>query len=230
MRGYSDLSIHPRVGLFAYVPEREWRSICAAGISVQFQPSSVLLRQGDPTEHVHVIVAGCVKATRCEVDGSQALLTLRAAGDVVGDMSAVDRRPRSATVTALTEVITYWLSGEQFRRFLARPAMAAGFAAYTVGRLRESDRQRTEMAVLPVRQRLARTLMRLNREGSRASGRLPIRLPQRELAELIGASRNAVVAELAALRAQGIVVTRRRETEVVDLERLARLADEPRVD
>ncbi|GIF07421.1 Crp/Fnr family transcriptional regulator [Actinoplanes siamensis] len=218
--------MHQGAGLLAHLAPPEWRDICAAGIPVHFRTSSVLLRQGDPTDHVHVIVAGCVKATRCEPDGSQALLTLRAAGDVVGDLAAVDRGPRSATVTALTDVISHLLSGEQFRRILARPTVAAGFAAYTVGRLREADRHRTEMAVLPVRQRLFRTLLRLDR----AAGRPPIRLPQRELAELIGASRNAVVAELAALRRQGVVATGRREIEVVDLERLAAIADESTMD
>jgi CRP/FNR family cyclic AMP-dependent transcriptional regulator len=219
--GYSELSINSRVGLLAYLPQPEWRNVCAGGIPVHYPPRTVLLRQGDQTEHVHVIVAGCVKATRCEPDGSQALLTLRAAGDVVGDMAAVDRRPRSATITALTDVITHLLSGEQFRRFLTRPAVAAGFAAYTVGRLREADKQRTELAVLPVGQRLARTLLRLNRASGPA-----IRLPQRELAELIGASRNAVVAELARLRDQGIVVTGRREISIVDPARLVEAAGE----
>lgn len=219
--GYSGLSIRPGLGLLAYMPQQEWRNVCASGIAVHFPPRAVLLRQGDRTEHVYVIVAGCVKATRCEPDGSQALLTLRAAGDVVGDMAAVDRRPRSATVTALTDVITHLLGGEQFRRFLARPTVAAGFAAYTVGRLREADRQRTELAVLPVRQRLARTLLRLDQAGGPA-----IRLPQWELAELIGASRNAVVAELARLRDQGIVMTGRREISIGDPARLMEAAGE----
>lgn len=216
------------MGLYAHLSPPEWHNVCAAGVPVHYQPRAVLLRQGESTEHVHIIVAGCVKATRSESDGSQALLTLRAAGDVVGDLSAVDRRPRSATVTALTDVITHLLSGEQFRRFLTLPSVAAGFAAYTVGRLREADRQRTEMAVLSVRQRLARTLLRLDRAGGHTPG--PIRLPQWELAELVGASRNAVVAELASLRDQGIVVTRRRQIDVVDSERLTVVAAEPATD
>ncbi|MEV6349516.1 Crp/Fnr family transcriptional regulator [Actinoplanes sp. NPDC051851] len=216
--------MYPGVGLFAHLAQQEWQRLCDAGIPVHFPPRAVLLRQGDPTEHVHLIVAGCVKATRCEPDGSQALLTIRSAGDVVGDMAAVDRRPRSATVSALTDVVTHLLSGEQFRRFLAIPPVATGFATYTVGRLREADLQRAEMAVLPVRRRLARTLLRLDREARHLPGRPPVRLPQWELAELIGASRNAVVAELTVLRDQGVVVTRRREIAIADERRLAAIA------
>jgi CRP-like cAMP-binding protein len=203
-------------GLVAHLPEDEWRRVLQTGIRVRFETRDVLLYQGDTTQHVHVILAGCVKVVRSESDGSRAILTLRAAGDVVGDLAAVDLRPRSATVMALTTTFTRLLTGPQFRRFLTRPAFAAGFTAYTVTRLRASDAQRTALAVLPVRERLARALIQLDLESRRVDGQPAIRLSQAELAELVGASRNAVVDELTALRHAGIVVTGRREVTIVD--------------
>jgi len=207
---------HGESGLVAHLPQDEWYRVQHTGIPVRFEPRDVLLRQGDTTQHVHVVLAGCVKIVRSESDGSRAILTLRAAGDVVGDLAAVDLQPRSATATALTTTITRLLTGPQFRRFLTRPAFATGFATYTVSRLRTSDAQRTALAVLPVRERLARALIQLDRESRRADGRSAIRLSQAELAELVGASRNAVVAELSALREAGIVATGRRDITIVD--------------
>jgi len=203
-------------GLVAHLSEDEWHRVQNTGIPVRFEPRDVLLRQGDTTQHVHVVLAGCVKIARSETDGSRAILTLRAAGDVVGDLAAVDLQPRLATVTALTTTITRLLTGPQFRRFLTRPAFAVGFATYTVSRLRTSDAQRAALAVLPVRDRLARALIQLDRESRRADGQPAIRLSQAELAELVGASRNAVVTELTALREAGIVATGRREVTIVD--------------
>ncbi|MFV2107684.1 MULTISPECIES: Crp/Fnr family transcriptional regulator [unclassified Micromonospora] len=203
-------------GLVAHLPQEEWLRVRSTGIPVRFEPRDVLLRQGDTTQHVHVVLAGCVKIVRSERDGSRAILTLRVAGDVVGDLAAVDLQPRSATVTALTTTVTRLLTGPQFRRFLGRPAFATGFASYTVSRLRTSDVQRTALALLPVRERLARALVQLHTESQRADGQPAIRLSQAELAELVGASRNAVVAELTALREAGIVTTGRREVIIVD--------------
>ncbi|MFF5217835.1 Crp/Fnr family transcriptional regulator [Micromonospora sp. NPDC000442] len=203
-------------GLVAYLPQDEWRRVQETGIPVRFEPRDVLVRQGDATQHVYVLLAGCVKIVRSESDGSRAMLTLRVAGDVVGDLAAVDLQPRSATATALTTTVTRLLTGPQFRRFLTRPEFAPGFAAYTVRRLRISDAQRAALALLPVRDRLARALIQLDRESRRADGPPAIRLSQAELAELVGASRNAVVAELAALREAGIVVTGRRDVTIVD--------------
>jgi len=203
-------------GFAACLPPDEWHLVQRTGIPVRFEPRDVLLRQGDTTQHVHVVLAGCVKIVRSESDGSRAILTLRAAGDVVGDLAAVDLQPRSATVTALTATVTRLLTGAQFRRFLTRPGFATGFATYTVSRLRSSDAQRTALAVLPVRERLVRALVQLDRESRRAEERSSIRLSQTELAELVGASRNAVVAELTALREAGVVATGRREVTVRD--------------
>jgi CRP/FNR family cyclic AMP-dependent transcriptional regulator len=207
---------HGESGFAARLPQDEWNRVQNTGIPVRFEPRDVLLRQGDTTQHVHVVLAGCVKIVRSESDGSRAILTLRAAGDVVGDLAAVDLQPRSATVTALTTTITRLLTGAQFRRLLTRSDFATAFATYTVSRLRSSDAQRTALAVLPVRERLARALIQLDRESRRAGGRGAIRLSQAELAELIGASRNAVVAELTALRKAGVVRTGRRDVSVVD--------------
>jgi CRP/FNR family cyclic AMP-dependent transcriptional regulator len=207
---------HGGSGFAACLPPDEWHLVEHTGIPVRFEPRDVLLRQGDTTQHVHVVLAGCVKIVRSETDGSRAILTLRAAGDVVGDLAAVDLQPRSATVTALTTTVTRLLTGAQFRRFLTRPGFAAGFATYTVSRLRSSDAQRTALAVLTVRERLARALIQLDRESRRANDRPVIRLSQTELAELIGASRNAVVAELTVLREAGIVSTGRREVTIAD--------------
>ncbi|MET0416706.1 MAG: Crp/Fnr family transcriptional regulator [Actinoplanes sp.] len=207
---------HGESGLVAHLPQDEWHRVQHTGIPVRFEARDVLLRQGDATQHVHVILAGCVKIVRSESDGSRAILTLRAAGDVVGDLAAVDRQPRSATVIALTSTVTRLLTGPQFRRFLTRPAFAAGFTTYTVSRLRSSDAQRAALAMLPVRERLARALIQLDLESRRADGRSAIRLSQTELAELVGASRNAVVAELTALREARIVATGRRAITIVN--------------
>lgn len=224
MSHYQKWIAPPAGGLFGTLPETEWEQILQVGVRVRFAARDLLFRQGDQGRHVHVILAGCVKVARCEPDGAQAMLTVRAAGDVVGDFAALDGRPRFATVTALTTVLTQLLTGDQFRGFVSRPDVSRAFTRYTVDRLREADIQRTELAVLPVRQRLARALLRLAEENRRIPGRPPVSLPQQELAELVGASRNAVVGELSALRAAGVLRTGRRAVTIVDAGALARCA------
>lgn len=203
--------------LAARVSPEDWADLVAAGVPVAFLDRQILFHQGDAGRHVFVLRAGTVKVVRAEADGGQAILTVRTAGDVLGDMAALDHSARSATVVAMGRVAAQMVTAAQFRDFVSRPSVAPGFALYTVDRLREADLQRSEMALLPVRVRLARTLLRLL-DGS------VVRMAQQDLARYAGASRNAVVEELALLRAAGIIHTRRGATVVRDIQQLRCIA------
>jgi CRP-like cAMP-binding protein len=187
--------------------------LVSIGIPVRFERGQTLFDQGDGSRHVFAIQSGAVKVFRREVDGGQAMLTVRALGDVIGDMAALDGKRRSATVTALTTLLARQLTAEQFRRYVDSPGVASAFTTYTIQRLREADQQRTEIALLPVRVRLARCLLRL----TTPQGAPVVLLPQFALAQMVGASRNAVVEELAVLRADGVIATGRCAVHITDV-------------
>jgi CRP/FNR family transcriptional regulator, cyclic AMP receptor protein len=199
------------------VPAAEWADLVSAGVPVRFLGRQILFHQGEAGRHVFVVQEGTVKVLRLESDGGQALLSVRTSGDVVGDMAVLDQGVRSATVVALGRVHAQMVTAAQFRTFVARPSVAPGFALYTVERLRQSDIQRSELALLPVRTRLARTLLRLAVDSA-------VDLAQQDLARYVGASRNAVVEELSTLREAGIVSTRRQSIGICDITSLRRVA------
>ncbi|MEV7628690.1 Crp/Fnr family transcriptional regulator [Actinoplanes sp. NPDC089786] len=210
--------------LSARIPADDWAVLQVSGVLVHFERDQVLFRQGDAGRHVYVVLDGSVKVVRAEADGGQTLLTVRAGGDVVGDVAALDHGTRSGTVTALAPVRARMLTAKQFQLFVQRPSVSIGFTRYTVERLRQADVQRSEIAVLPVRTRLARALLRLT-ASQQASGEDPvIRLSQQDVAHYAGASRNAVVDVIGELRAAGIISTTRRATQVIDPEALRRVA------
>jgi CRP-like cAMP-binding protein len=215
---------YPAAGLAAHLSADHWTALVATGITVHFQRGQRLFDQGDPGRHVYVILEGAVKVVQLEPDGGQAMLTVRTVGDVVGDMAALDGRPRSATVTALSSLLGRMLTAEQFRRYVDRPGVAAGFTKYLLARLREADERGTELALLPVRVRLARCLLRLAVvPPSDPTVRL-VSLPQAAIAQLVGASRNAIVAELATLRSARVIATRRGAVVIEDVAALRRCA------
>jgi CRP/FNR family cyclic AMP-dependent transcriptional regulator len=96
----------------------------------------------------------------------------------------------------------------EFTRFVAEHRLVATLLRHTIGRLRESEQIRVELATSTVSIRLAAALVRLTaRSSPEPGGGVDIRLTQSELAQLIGASRNAVGITLARWRAQGWVTT-----------------------
>ena len=72
-----------------------------------FEAGSVLMRQGDDSDCMHVIVSGQVRVEREEPRlGNPILLAELGPGEIVGELGVVLGAPRSATVTALEDTET----------------------------------------------------------------------------------------------------------------------------
>jgi CRP-like cAMP-binding protein len=116
------------------------------------------------------------------------------------------------------------LPAKEFSTMLeSRPAVAVELVRTLAGHLRHADRRRVDFGGYGTIRRLARLVVELAAPDGVAAGTpkvVTMTLSQRELAGLIGASRESVVRALAALRQQGLVETSRRSVTVRDLETL----------
>lgn len=204
-------------------------ALAAAGTVRRFRAGAVLFHEGDPSEHVALITAGRVKIVAGGDNGAESVLAVRGPGDLVGELSAIDGRPRSATARALERVEAVLITGPALHQVLAEhPGAALALLRTVVGRLRDSDRRRVEFGSAGSLTRLARRLVALADEYGRpeADGSIRIGLPvtQEELAGWVGASRESVARAFAALRTAGILTTGRRTVTILDAEGLRRMA------
>jgi CRP/FNR family cyclic AMP-dependent transcriptional regulator len=201
------------------------------GIRRAFPRGSALFTEGDLGERVFMIERGWVTLRSAGPDGEEMILALRGPGEVVGEMSAFDGAPRTATALAVEEVEAVVAPARSVAAVLEQDVRAANdFARILVTRLRESDRQRVEFTVLDTLARVARRLMDLaDRFGEPTDEGVRVELPlsQEELASWCGASREATVKALRTLREVGGITTGRRMVTVHDrlaLERHARMS------
>ncbi len=186
---------------------------------------SVLLLEGDAANRVWVIVEGMVKVTSLRSDGQESILALRGAGDVVGELAAIDDGPRSGTVTAVVRTEVQTLASQEFLRFVStEPEAALALLRELVGRLRDADQQRVAHAADDVPTRLAACLLELGEshgvDGPEGLIEIDLPLTQVDLAALVGSSRDAVARALQRWRGQGLVTTARRRVVLVDPTRL----------
>jgi CRP-like cAMP-binding protein len=196
------------------------------GRPVRFQPGEQIFGQGEASDHIAIISAGIVKITAATASGREALLGLRGAGELVGELAAIDGSPRSATVRALDRVQARLVPAVIFRQFLrTHPDALFAVLAAVVVRLRESDRHRLEFVDCDVPERVRLLLAELVRSHGRPESdsgtvRIGLGLSQQDIAGATGASREAVAKALRELRRQGIVTTGRRRITVRDVPRL----------
>src|SRR3954447_1175170 len=84
-----------------------------------------LFHEGQVPDQVLLIRAGVVKVMRITPAGREVVLAFRGAGELVGEQSAIDFAPRSATVVAVEPVSALGLTHQAFRAFLLDHPSAA---------------------------------------------------------------------------------------------------------
>jgi CRP/FNR family transcriptional regulator, cyclic AMP receptor protein len=192
----------------------------------RFPRGQALMHAGQVPQDVFVLRSGRVKVSAVASSGRQVLLAFRGPGDLVGELSALDERPRSASIVALEPVEALVLTHEQFRALLGQHP-AASFALLRVlsDRLRDADLKRLQFAGYTAMSRVAFCLLELcDRFGQAEADAVDILLPisQEELAGWAGSSLESVGRSLQTMRGLGWIETRRRAIRVLDREALRR--------
>lgn len=85
----------------------------------RFSPGEVVIRQGDPGDRMFLVIAGELEVTQQGSDGNRVLAHL-GAGQYFGERALLRDAPRSATVTASTEVRCLSLTSVDFQEVLAK--------------------------------------------------------------------------------------------------------------
>jgi CRP/FNR family transcriptional regulator, cyclic AMP receptor protein len=194
----------------------------------QYPAGASLYLEGESCSTVIVVVSGRVKVFSLTEHGEEILLAVRGPGALLGELSAVDGAPRSASVAALEPVTALVVPIAAFVEFLRGHGDAAiSLLQLVTSRLRDSDRKRVEGAAFDIPARVARRLVELADRFGEPDGqgvRIAVALSQDELAGWVGASREAVAKALRVLRDRGFLVTGRRTMTVLDLDGLRRRA------
>ncbi|HEY7075906.1 MAG TPA: Crp/Fnr family transcriptional regulator [Solirubrobacteraceae bacterium] len=186
----------------------------------RFRRGEALFSEGDIADRVFLLESGWVIVRSAVVDGDDVVLGLRGPGEVLGELSVLDGKPRSATAIAIADLEAIITPADHLTRTLAGdPAANHELLVVIADRLREADRRRLEFATKDTLGRIATRLLELaDRFGEPADDGLHIDLPlhQEDLASWCGASRESTVRAMRTLRRLGIVTTGRRAVVIHD--------------
>jgi CRP/FNR family transcriptional regulator, cyclic AMP receptor protein len=125
------------VDLFKTIPGEELSYIAQITDEVEFTPTQTVVKEGDQGDAMYLIVDGKVKVHRGE-----SVLAELGSSQCFGEMSILDAEPRSATVTAITELTLLKIQREDFKELLAeKPDISQGIIKVLTRRLREANRR-----------------------------------------------------------------------------------------
>lgn len=207
-------------------PDRDF--LVGQGLIRRLPANRALMHEGDPTDHVLVLLSGWVRVYKNARNGQVVLLALRGPGDVIGDIAVLQGWPRTVTVETLQESEFAQYSHKEFLACMHdRPAIAIALARQSAARLRDAEEARILSATMDVAQRVASFLVRLaDTHGSPSREGVVVEMPltQQDVADSIGGSRRAVARALQTFRDRGLVATSRKRFVVSEPDVLRRLA------
>jgi CRP/FNR family transcriptional regulator, cyclic AMP receptor protein len=184
-------------GLLSGLPEPVLDELFGAAKVVRLRSDEVLFVAGDAGDGCYRVADGLLKVTMVSRSGSERILAFLGPGHVVGELSIIDGLPRSATVMAVRPTNLSFLSRAAFEEFAGKhPEIYKALVTLLAARLRETDGTIAAGSFLPVRGRVASTLLELAEHFGQdvGSGRIVIRqkIGQGDLAAMAGIARENV--------------------------------------
>jgi CRP-like cAMP-binding protein len=198
----------------------EWRTLESLGRLRSYPAGRPLFQEGDHGGTVFVVRGGRIKISTHTPAGREVVIALKGRGSFVGELSALDGRPRSATAVAIEPVQVLALSSESFNSFLEdHPRFAVHLLRLLAAQVRAASRLVTEREAGDVVSRVVNRLRVLGEDVREHTGSMsPVVLPlsQEDLAAWVGASREATSRALGHLRNEGLVTTGRQRITLLD--------------
>jgi CRP-like cAMP-binding protein len=213
---------------FAGLPSVDRRALLAGCERLRLAPGEMLFRQGDAvpagTGAFYGVVSGGIKASSLREDGKEAILAVLEAGNWFGEISLIDRQPRTHDATALGEAEVLALPRAAFDRLMKRPAFALAVCRMLAGRVRSLYGMVEDATLRSTRARVARRLLLLARgDATQAREARPVvPVSQEALAMMLGLSRQTLSKELQGLQQAGAVQLGYGRIEIASAARLER--------
>jgi CRP/FNR family transcriptional regulator, cyclic AMP receptor protein len=183
--------------LLAALPTELSQSLFAKARPLSLKADQTLFVTGDEGDGCYRVEEGLLKASIAAPAGGERILAILGPGSVVGELSMIDRGPRSASVTALRDSKLSFVGRSAFEAFgQSRPELYRHVATLLAQRLRDTDDALVATNFLSVKGRVARSLLSLAEAFGRdiGQGRILVRqkVSQSDLAAMAGIARENV--------------------------------------
>jgi CRP-like cAMP-binding protein len=220
------LDIIKNIPLFKGLPEPEAQELVSMMRAQKVKQGEVLFRKGSEGTTLYIIAQGAVKIVLPSRLGDEMIVTIFSEGDFFGEMALLDGFPRSADAVAVESSRLLLLNRTDFFRFLKKSETAIESVLSCLSeRLRKTDDLLEDTSFLNIPARFAKKLLELGETFGRKEGdslEISLRLTQKDLADMVGATRESINKELRVLRDKEIIELSGHTIRIVDMNRLKR--------
>lgn len=196
-----------RAVLFDGLDEGDLKRLAGIARETSLASGDALFEQGDESDGLYVIASGIVRIYLTADDTREATINLLEDGETIGEIALLDGLPRSAGAAALTDVKLIFIPRAPFLSLLDEStALARQIILTLCERLRAANAQVDQAIFHDLRHRLLvllRQLAIIHGHVEQDVAVVDLELTQGTLAQMLGASREAVNKQLRALAKEG---------------------------
>lgn len=214
----------PKTGFLASASQELANLLNSVATEVTLAEGEVLFEQGDTGDALYAIISGSLEFSILSREGRKLSLDVMRPGALFGEIALFDPGTRTATVTALEPSRVRGVkNADVLRKIRETPDLGIDMIQLAGERMRWMGSQLNEQVFLPMPARLARKILYLTVDGSEHLSMLT--LSQSELAEFVGATREAVSKTLSLWKRAGVIDVSRGGVKVLDRDALQVMAD-----
>ncbi len=212
---------------FRKLPAHTLEQIRSHGIRKRVQRGALIFAKGDPGSSLMAVLDGLVRIGAPTIDGHEVVLAQVSRGEIFGELAVIDGQPRSADATAAESCELIVIERRNFLPFiLSYPEVAIKLLELVCARLRQSNEHIEAVMFTGLPVRLARAILKLLKMTECDVGPLRLVITQRELSEMIGASREATNKRLRIWEKRGWIRLDHGALTVLNGRALSRINDE----
>ncbi len=195
--------------LFSELAEEDINYFASKGKIATYPKGELIVREGERSDHMYVIISGRVRVFADNDNNRKIILNIQEAGEYFGEIALIDESPRSASVETLEKSVLSKLSRQDFEKCIdERPDLAGSFLSALTLRIRYLTHSVKNLALNDVYHRVAYTLGKLAED---VDGEKVIKIPltHRDIAQMVGSSREMVTKLMRELQKRECIEIRR---------------------
>lgn len=198
-----------------------------------FHPHEQIVDRSSDSRDVCLIVEGRVRVVNYSLSGREITFDDIDTGGYLGELSAIDGGPRSASIVALTDTLVAFMSPRLFMETVTRnPAVAAMVMRRLTQIVRASTGRIMDLSTLGANNRVHAELLRMAKAGLKDDGSAEISpVPiHSDIASRVSTTRETVARVMSDLARDNIVTRQGNALVIPDFARLEEMVEDVRGD
>jgi CRP-like cAMP-binding protein/CheY-like chemotaxis protein len=199
----------------------ELKRIVADRKSRQFKKNQVVYYDGDNGKGLYIVLSGKIKTIKLAEDGRELMTGIYTAEDYLGVNAMLSNEPYSDTATALEDAELCLIPKEQLDELINQyPDVAREFIGILANDVRDKEEQLLHLAYNSVRKRMAKSLLRLNKQAPASKG---FKISREDLAAMAGMATETVSRTLTDFKDEKLIEKKGSTIVILNEDKLAKM-------